>query len=330
MIRRRQFITLLGGAAAAWPLAVRAQQRERVRQIGYLHSASRSQFVDAAFRQGLQTMGFVEGQNVTIEGRWAQGAFDQLPRLAAELVGMHVELIAAAGTPAVRVAKAASVKAVPNIPVVFVMGGDPVAEGIVESLNRPGENITGITTVSAALTPKRLELVREFLRDGAPIAFLLNPASSLSEPDRKDAEAAAAAIGQKLEILTASNQAEIERAFATLTQRKFSVLIIAADLYFYSQMQRMATLAVQTNVPTIGPLREFAVDGGLLSYGASIPELNRQVGVLVGRVLNGARPADLPVQQPTKFELVINLKTAKALGVTVPPALLARADEVIE
>jgi putative tryptophan/tyrosine transport system substrate-binding protein len=329
-VKRRGFITLLGGAAAVWPLAARAQQRERVRQIGYLHSASRSQFVDAAFRQGLQTMGFVEGQNVTIEGRWAQGAFDQLPRLAAELVGMHVELIAAAGTPAVRVAKAASVKAVPNIPVVFVMGGDPVAEGIVESLNRPGENITGITTVSAALTPKRLELVREFLRDGVPIAFLLNPASSLSEPDRKDAEAAAAAIGQKLEILTASNQAEIERAFATLTQRKFSVLIIAADLYFYSQMQRMATLAVQTNVPTIGPLREFAVDGGLLSYGASIPELNRQVGVLVGRVLNGARPADLPVQQPTKFELVINLKTAKALGIDFSPKLLALADEVIE
>jgi putative ABC transport system substrate-binding protein len=329
MIGRREFITLLGGASA-WPFGASAQQRERVRKIGYLHSASRSQFVDAAFRQGLQTMGFVEGQNVTIEGRWAQGAFDQLPRLVAELVGMHVELIAAAGTPAVGVAKAASVKAVPNIPVVFVMGGDPVAEGIVESLNRPGGNITGITTVSAALTPKRLELVREFLRDGAPIAFLLNPASSLSEPDRKDAEAAGAAIGQRLEILTASNQAEIERAFATLSQRKFSVLIIAADLYFYSQMQRMATLAAQTNVPAIGPLREFAVDGGLLSYGAGIPELNRQVGVLVGRVLNGARPADLPVQQPTKFELVINLKTAKALGIDFSPKLLALADEVIE
>jgi putative ABC transport system substrate-binding protein len=329
-VNRREFITLLGGAIATWPLAAPAQQRERVRQIGYLHSASRSQFVDAAFRQGLQTMGFVEGQNVTIEGRWAQGAFDQLPRLVAELIGMHVELIAAAGTPAVGVAKAASVKAVPNIPVVFVMGGDPVAEGIVESLNRPGGNITGITTVSAALTPKRLELVREFLRDGAPIAFLLNPASSLSEPDRKDAEAAAAAIGQRLEILTASNQAEIERAFATLSQRKFSVLIIAADLYFYSQMQRMATLAAQTNVPAIGPLREFAAEGGLLSYGASIPEVNRQVGVLVGRVLNGARPADLPVQQPTKFELVINLKTAKALGIDFSPKLLAVADEVIE
>jgi putative ABC transport system substrate-binding protein len=328
-VRRRAFISLLGGVAA-WPLGASGQQREPVRQIGYLHSASRSQFVDAAFRQGLQTMGFVEGQNVTIEGRWAQGAFDQLPRLVAELVGMHVELIAAAGTPAVGVAKAASVKAVPNIPVVFVMGGDPVAEGIVESLNRPGGNITGITTVSAALTPKRLELVREFLRDGAPIAFLLNPASSLSEPDRKDAEAAAAAIGQRLEILTASNQAEIERAFATLSQRKFSVLIIAADLYFYSQMQRMATLAAQTSVPAIGPLREFAVDGGLLSYGASIPELNRQVGVLVGRVLNGARPADLPVQQPTKFELVLNLKTAKALGIDFSPKLLALADEVIE
>jgi ABC-type uncharacterized transport system substrate-binding protein len=267
---------------------------------------------------------------VTIEGRWAEGAFDQLPRLAAELVGMHIELLAAAGTPAVRVAKAESVKAVPNIPVVFVMGCDPVAEGIVESLNRPGGNITGITTVSAALTPKRLELVREFLRDGAPIAFLLNPASLLSEPERKDAEAAAAAIGQRLEILTASNQAEIERAFVTLTRRKFSVLIIAADLYYYSQMQRMATLAAQTNVPAIGPLREFAVDGGLLSYGASIPELNRQVGVLVGRVLNGARPADLPVQQPTKFELIINLKTAKALGIDFSPKLLALADEVIE
>jgi putative tryptophan/tyrosine transport system substrate-binding protein len=330
MMRRREFMTLLGGAAVAWPLAVRAQQRERVRHIGYLHSASRSQFVDAAFRQGLQEAGFLEGQNLTIEGRWAEGAFDKLPSLAAELVGMHVELISAAGTPAVRVAKAASVRSVPSIPVVFVMGGDPVAEGIVESLNRPGGNITGITTISAALTPKRLELVREFLRNDVPIAFLLNPASSLSEPERKDAVAAAAAIEQRVEILTASNQAEIERAFATITQHKFSVLIIAADLYYYSQMQRMATLSAQTNIPVIGPLREFAVDGGLLSYGASIPELNRQVGALVGRVLNGARPADLPVQQPTKFELVINLKTAKALGIDFSPKLLALADEVIE
>jgi putative ABC transport system substrate-binding protein len=326
MMTRRELIALLGSAAAGWPLAARAQQAGLPR-IGLLHSASGH---EAAFRQGLRETGFVEGQDILIEYRWARGVYERLPVMAAELVGLPVDLIAAFGTPAVRVAKSASIKSVPAIPVVFSMGSDPVTEGFVESLNRPGGNMTGITSIAGTLAPKRLELMHEFLRDDAAIAILINPGNPLSESERRDAEAASHAIGQRLEVLTASNQAEIDKAFAALKQGKVSVLIIAVDTFFYSQMQRMATLASQAPVPVIGPLREFAEEGGLLSYGTSIPDVNRQAGILVGKVLKGARPADLPVQQPTNFELVINLKTAKALGLTVPDRLLAIADEVIE
>jgi putative ABC transport system substrate-binding protein len=326
-MRRRDFITLLGGAAA-WPLAARAQQGATP-VVGFLSGASASLLV-AAFLQGLREAGFVEHQNVMIEYRYARGAYERLPALAAELVALRVDLIIAAGTPAVRVAKTASVKPTPAIPVVFAMASDPVAEGFVASLNRPGGNMTGITSIAGALAPKRLDLMREFLRDGAAIAILINPSNPLANAERKDTEAAAHAIGQRLEVLSASNEDEIDQAFASLKQRHVGALIIAADVFYYSQMQRLATLAAQHAVPTIGPLRDFAAEGSLLSYGASIQEVNRQAGIVAGKVLKGARPADLPVQQPTKFELVVNPKTAKTLGLTLPDKLLARADEVIE
>jgi putative ABC transport system substrate-binding protein len=283
-----------------------------------------------SFRQGLRDEGFIEDHNILIESRAANGAYQRLPALADELVGLKVDLIAAFGTPAVRIAKSASVKVVPPIPVVFSMGSDPVSDGFVESLSRPGGNLTGVTSIAGTLAPKRLELVREFLRDDAAIAILINPSNPLSESERKDAEAASRAIGQRLEVLTASTHAEIDKAFGDLKDRKISVLIIAVDTFYYSQMQRMAALARQTAVPIIGPLRAFAAEGGVLSYGTSIPDVNRQAGVLAGKVLKGAKPAELPVQQPTKFELVVNLNTAKALGIELSPKLLALADEVIE
>jgi putative tryptophan/tyrosine transport system substrate-binding protein len=328
-MKRREFMTLIGGAAA-WPQMARAQQGSALPRIGVLHSASPSQFTDVAFREGLREAGYIEGQNLVIDTRWARGAYERLTALAAELVELRISVLAAFGTPAVRIVQSASRKSTPAVPVVFAMGSDPVTEGFVESLNRPGGNMTGVTSLAGSLAPKRLELVREFLRDDAPIAILINPANPLSEAERRDAATAALAIGQRLEVLTASNQAEIDQAFTALKQRRVSVLVIAVDTFYYTQMQRMATLAAQSPMPVIGPLREFAAEGGLLSYGANIPDVNRQAGVLAGKLLKGAKPADLPVQQPTKFELVVNLRTAKALGIDLSPKLLALADEVIE
>ena len=327
-MKRREFITLIGGVAAAWPLAARAQQAA-MPVIGFLSGASPSLLV-TAFLQGLQEAGYTEQQNVRIEYRFAKGAYQQLPALAGELVDMRVDLIVAAGTPAVRVAKTASTRPTPAIPVVFAMASDPVAEGFVASFNRPGGNMTGITSIGGSLAPKRLDLMREFLHDDAAIAILINPSNPLAGAERKDTEAAARAIGQRLEVLTASNVGEIDQAFASLKQRGVGALIIAADIFYYGQMQRLATLAAQQVVPTMGPLRDFPAEGGLLSYGASISEVTRQSGILVGKVLKGARPAELPVQQPTKFELILNLKTARALGIEAPATVLATADEVIE
>jgi ABC-type uncharacterized transport system substrate-binding protein len=278
----------------------------------------------------LREGGYVERQNVLIEYRWARGAYERLPALAAELMSLHVDVIAAFAMPAARAAKTASVKFAPAIPVVFSIGADPVVEGLVESLNRPGGNLTGVTSIASALASKRLELMREFLPDDAALALLMNPASPGNEAERRGAEAASQTIGQRLEILTASNEGEIDRAFAALRERRISALIIGTDTFYFGQMQRLATLAAQYRVPAIGPMREFAAEGGLLSYGTNIHEVNRQAGIVTAKVLKGARPADLPIMQPTKFELVINLKTAKALGLTVPPSLLAIADEVIE
>ena len=325
-LRRREFIAL-GGVVAAWPLALRAQS-STMRRIGLLHSASGAE--EGAFKQGLRETGFIEGQNVLIEYRRAMGVYARLPSLAAELVGLSVDLIAALGTPAVRAAKNVSTKSVPATPVVFVMGSDPVSDGFVESLNRPGGNMTGVTSIAGALATKLLELMREFLRDDTALALLINPGNTISGTFRQDTEAASRVVGQRLEVLTAGNAGEIEQAFAALKPRRVGALIIAVDTFFFTQMQRMATLAAQYRVPTIGPLRQFAVEGGLLSYGPSIPEVVRQVGVLAGKILKGERPADLPVQQPTKFELVVNLKTARELGIELSPKLLALADEVIE
>ena len=313
-----------------WPLVARAQQPTNLPVIGFLTGGSPRLSADAALAQGLREAGYVERQNVVIEYRWARGAYERLPDLAAEVIALRVDLIAAFAISAARAAKTVSIKSTPAIPVVFSIGADPVAEGLVESLNRPGGNLTGVTSIASVLAPKRLELLREFLSDDAAVALLMNPASSGNDAERRDFEAAAHAIGQWLEILTASNEIEIDAAFAALVQRRVGALIIGTDTYYFAQMQRLAALAAQHHVPAIGPLREFAAEGGLLSYGANIFEVNRQAGIVAGKVLKGARPADLPVQQPTKFELVINLKTAKALGLTVPQTLLATADEVIE
>ena len=328
---RREFITLLGGAVATWPLAARAQQRARVYRVGWLFSSGEMsvQFSDP-FQQSLREAGFVDGQNVLFERRFGRGVYERLPALAAELLALPVDLLAAIGTPAVRAAKTASMKSAPAIPIIFAMAADPVAEGFVESFNRPGGNMTGVTSISSTLAPKRLDLMREFLRDDAPIAMLINPHNPISEAERRDTEVAIRAVNERVEFLTASNQAEIDQAFAAIRPGRFSIVIISGDNFYLTQMQRMAALAAQARVPAIGPLREFAAEGGLLSYGASIPEVNRQAGMLAGKVLKGAHPGELPVQQPTKFELVINLKTAKALGIQFSPKLLALADEVIE
>jgi putative ABC transport system substrate-binding protein len=326
-IVRRKFLATLGGAAA-WPLAARAQQ-PGTPVVGLLGGGSPSLFIDAPLLQGLREAGYIEHQNIVIEQRWARGAYERLPALAAELVALRADVIVTFGTPTTHAAKTASLKSTPPIPVVFAMGSDPVAEGLIESLNRPGGNLTGVTSITAALASKRVELVREFVRDAA-LAILFNPDNPLAAGERRDTEAAARAIGQRLEVLTASNSSEIDKAFAALSERRVGALVIAADNFYFGQMQRLATLAAQYRVAAIGPLREFAAEGGLLSYGASIHEVNRLAGIVAGKVLKGARPADLPVQQPTKFELVVNLKTARALGLTVPATLLALADEVIE
>jgi putative ABC transport system substrate-binding protein len=327
-MRRREFIALLvGGAAAMWPLAARAQEPAQP-VVGILGSAS-AQFRDA-LADGFKETGFVEGHNIRLEYRWAEGAYDRLPGMADELVKLRVNVIVALGGAAARAAKSASVKVSPAIPVVFAHGGDSIAEGLVASLNRPGANVTGATSIAGSLSPKRLELLRALVGDNAAMAILINPDSPLGEPEGKDAETASHAIGQRLDVLTARNEIEIVTAFAELKKRRVGALIIAFDTFYFGQMRWMAALAAWHAVPTIGPLREFATAGGLMTYGPSIFDVVRQTAVYAGRILKGARPADLPVMQPTKFELTINLKAAKALGLDVPSSLLAIADEVIE
>jgi len=325
-LTRHQFITLLGGAAA-WPLAARAQQ-PAMPVIGILGSGS-TQFKDA-LTQGLKETGYVEGQNVRIEYRWANGAYERLSGMASELLGLHVNVIGALGTLAAKVAKETTDKVSPELPVVFAFGADPVAEGLVASLSRPGGNVTGSTSIAVSLAPKRLELLRTFLGNSVVIAILINPDSPASRAERKDAESASRAFGQRLEVLTARNEHEIDAVFAGLKEQHIGALIISVDTFYYSQIRRMAGLASGHAVPAIGPLREFAAAGGLISYSPSISDVVRQAGVYIGKVLKGVRPADLPVMQPTKFELTVNLKAAKALGIEVPASLLAITDEVIE
>jgi putative ABC transport system substrate-binding protein len=326
MIARRAFVTLLGGAAA-WPLMARAQQ-PAMPVIGYLHSASPEPYAPmmAAFRQGLaEAAGFVEGRNVAIEYRWAEGQFNRLPSLAAELVSRQVAVLVAGGGD---VSASAAKGSTTAIPIVFTIGGDPVGYNLVSTLGRPSGNVTGVTFFTITLGPKRLELLRELAPKAAKIALLVNPNSLSSDP--KEVQDAARALAQQIRFFHATSGQEIDSAFRSLVQDGADALLIISNPFFTNRRDQIVTLANYHRVPAVYPLREYVASGGLLSYGASIRDAYRQAGAYVARILKGEKPADLPVQQPTKFELVINLKTAKALGLEIPPTLLARADEVIE
>jgi putative ABC transport system substrate-binding protein len=326
-VNRRKTIALLGGAAVAWPLAAKAQQ-PTMPVIGFLHSASPEQYssVVAAFRNGLLDEGFIDGRNVTIEFRWAQGRYDRLPALAAELVQRGVVVIAAGSTDAALAAK----RATTTIPIVFNSGADPVKLGLVASLNRPGGNTTGVTFLTNELVPKRVEALHELLPKAAMIGFLVNPSISTSEVDTKVMQETASAFGMKLVIENCATEPDFDPAFARLIQQRVEALVVEPDPFFNSKAAKLVALAAHNALPTIYQLRDYVAAGGLMSYGTSLTDAYRLVGVYTGRILKGANPAELPVQQSVKVELVINLKTAKALGLTVPTGLLVRADEVIE
>jgi putative ABC transport system substrate-binding protein len=327
-MKRREFMTLLGGAAAAWPLSARAQ-RPAMPVIGYLSSASPDG--DAGrlrwFRQGLSETGYIEGQNVAIEYRWANEQNDRLPTLAADLVSRQVSVIAMAGQVLGAFAAKAATK---TIPIVFLTGGDPVALGLVASLNRPGGNLTGVTTLSAELEPKRLELLHDLVPKATTIGALVNQTNPIAETQSRDLQAAARALGLKLQILNASTERDFDTVFARLVELQASGLVIGTDGLFISQSEHLAALTMRHVVPAIFQFRTFAEAGGLMSYGGSLADMYRQSGIYTGRILKGEKPGDLPVQQVTRVELIINLKSAKELRLEVPPTVLARADEVIE
>jgi putative ABC transport system substrate-binding protein len=327
-MRRREFITLLGGAAVAWPLPLRAQQ-PAMPVIGFMHSASRGPFESmlAGFRKGLDELGFVEGRNLTIEYRWAEGRFDRLPSLATELAQRPVAIIVAAGG---NVSVLAARAATSTIPIVFPGMDDPVKLGVVASFSRPGGNATGVSLFNAALGAKRLGLLRELVPQATVIAFLVNSTNPTTEDQVRDLEEAARASNLLIQVVNAKSASDIEPAFAAMKEHGAAALVIGADPLLFNERDHLIVLAARDRLPTIYSQREFAAVGGLISYGVDFPENYRQAGVYVGRILKGEKPADLPVVQPTKFELVINLKTAKTLGLTVPYPLLARADEVIE
>jgi len=326
-VRRREFLSLVGGAAA-WPLTVRAQQAG-IPVIGFLNAASAQGYVpqSVAFLKGLGETGYVEARNVAIEYRWAEGQVDRLPAMAADLVHREVTVIAATGTPAALAAKAATT----TIPIVFETGNDPVHVGLVASLNRPGGNVTGIAQLATEIAPKRLELLHEMIPAARIIGLLVDPSDPVVfENTTRGVQAAARSLGLALHVLNVSTERDLDAAFANLVQLRAGGLVISGGQFFNSRSKQLAAMALQHSLPTIFPYRDTAAAGGLMSYGASLTDAYRLAGVYTGRVLKGEKTADLPVQQATKVELTINLKTAKALGITVPLSLTGRADEVIE
>jgi ABC-type uncharacterized transport system substrate-binding protein len=324
-VNRREFITLLGGAAA-WPLAARAQQAA-MPVVGFLNGGSPDANRVAAFRQGLNETGYIEGRNLAIEYHWAEGQYDRLPALAADLVRRQVNVIAATSTPAVITAKAATT----TIPIVFVTSSDPVQLGLAASLSRPGGNLTGTTTLAIEVTPKRLEILHELLPTAKLFALLVNPTNPYADILSRNVQAAARTLGLQLHILHASTEHDFDTVFATLAQLRAGGLVIGGiEIFFESRRGQLAALALRHSIPTIYQSREFAVAGGLMGYGGNTMDSYRVAGLYTGRILKGEKPADLPVQQVTKVDLIINLKTAKVLGLDIPPTLLARADEVIE
>jgi ABC-type uncharacterized transport system substrate-binding protein len=327
-MRRREFIALLGGAAVAWPFGARAQQRA-MPVIGFLHLAGPDTFTHlaTAFRDGLGETGYVEGRNVTIEYRWAHGQYDRLPSLAKDLVDRPVVAIfAGGGSVSARAVKAATT----TIPIVFTTADDPVKAGLVISLNHPGGNMTGVSMIAVALVAKQLELMRELFPQVAIIAVLLNPNGSQAATHLQDAESAAPVLGRQIRILKASSEREIDKAFATLVEQRIGALLVGGDAFFLSRRNQIVASAARHVIPAIYEYREFTAAGGLMSYGTSLTDMYRQAGTQMGRILKGAKVADLPVLRPTKFELVVNLNAAKALGLALPESFLLRADEVIE
>jgi putative tryptophan/tyrosine transport system substrate-binding protein len=324
-MKRREFIAGLG-VTAAWSLVARAQQAMPV--IGFLNGSSPDGYAPmvVAFRQGLKEAGYIEGQNLAIEYRWANGQYDQLPALAGDLVGRQVSVIAATSTPANLMAKAATA----TIPIVFTTGSDPVQLGLVASLNRPGGNVTGVTQLTGEVAPKRVELAHELVPTATVIGLLVNPGSPSAEALTKASREAATTLGVQLEVLRASSEAEIDDAFTTFHQKRIGALVIGTDAFFSGHAELLATLAIRHQLPAVYEYHPFVAAGGLISYGGSVTDSYRLAGVYTGRILRGDKPAELPVLRSTKVELLLNLKTAKALGITVPLSLLGRADEVIE
>jgi len=328
-VRRRDFIALVGGAAAGWPLSTRAQQPPRLPLIGFMsgRSPEDSVYLVAGFREGLRESGFIEGQNVTIEFRWARGQYDLLPALATELLNRRVALlVAVGGDPSAQAAK----RATSEVPIVFGMAADPVAAGLVESFGRPGGNATGFTLVSAEMEPKRLGLLHELLPHVPLIGALVNPQYPPAARQVQELEAAARKVGKRLLVARASNDSELSSAFGALLEQRVGALLVATDPYFDTRRDLIIAWARQHRLPAMYQFREFAVAGGLISYGPDIAEMYRHGGIYAGRILKGTKPADLPVLQPTKFQFVINAKTAKALGLDISPMLLTGASEVLE
>ena len=327
-MQRREFVTLLGGAVAGWPLGARAQQAA-MPVVGFINAASaeNQKRLVAAFLKGLTQSGYIDNQNVKVEFRWAEGQYDQMPALIAELLGSQPAVIAVTGSTA---AVQAAVTATRTIPIVFVIGGDPVKFGLVASLNRPGGNVTGVSFLVNLLVAKQLGLLHELIPGATNLGFLVNPNNPNAESDTNNARLAADALDRKIVVVKARTREDIDHAFTQLTQERVAALLVSADPLFISNREQLAALADRHTLPAMFNAREFALAGGLLSYGPDQADTFREAGTYVGRILSGEKPSELPVVQPTKFELVINIKTAKSLGLNIPPLLLARADEVVE